>query len=80
MKTRCKFRCESITRNAYYGTIKLVAVHDSKINTEDHAFNTATPSGTLEMTVCPVAKADFFTPDKYYYLDISEVPAVVPAE
>ena len=70
MKTRCKFRCESVNRNSTNGTVTLLAVHSSDLNTEDHAFCTATPSGKLEMNLFPVAKADYFTPGKFYYLDI----------
>jgi len=74
--TRCKFKCESIHSTQHNATVVLQAVHDSGINKEDHAFFTATPNGTFSMTVCPADRADYFTPGKFYYLDISEVEEV----
>jgi len=71
--TRCKFRCDELKVTASNGYVTLNAVHDSTVNKEDHAFNTATPGGKLEMLLYPDSKADFFTPGKYYYLDIQEV-------
>jgi hypothetical protein len=74
-RTRAKFLCQEVKRTATNGHVKLTAVHDSAINNEDNAFNKATPNGTLEMVLYPVEKADFFTPGKAYYLDITEVEA-----
>ena len=70
-QTRCKFRCDSVTHHAYGSkTTILSAVHSSDINTEDHRFQKATPSGKLELTI---SHGDFFEPGKSYYLDIQEV-------
>lgn len=77
--TRCKFRCDEVSRNTTNGKVTLNAVHCNDLNNENSAFCTATPSGKLEMSLYPVGKADFFTPGKYYYLDISEVEEQVPA-
>lgn len=74
MKTRCKFQCADIRRTSTNGYVTLNAVYDPALNNEDSAFQKATPSGKLEMSLYPVEKADFFTPGKYYYLDITEVP------
>jgi len=70
--TRCKFRCDSVERNTTNGRAKLTPIHDAAVNTEDHKYCTATPGGSLELNLYPVAKADFFTPGKFYFIDITE--------
>lgn len=71
--TRCKFVCSEVRRTATNGFVTLEARYDERLNNDDHAFSVATPNGKLEMSLYPVAKADFFTPGKAYYLDIVEV-------
>lgn len=78
MTTRCKFRCDSVTKfkhsqkegfvyNAKFG----VVYGDSP---ENKQFFASTPTGQLEVgTISP----DHFEPGKEYYLDITE--AVAPA-
>jgi len=73
MTTRCKFKCTSVAHMEYGAKVTLSAVHGSDINNEDHAFQKATPSGELTMSLSH--NPEFFTPGKCYYLDITEVPA-----
>lgn len=70
--TRCKFRCDSIERNVTNGKAKLSPVYSSDINTEDHKYCNATPGGKLELNLYPAEKSDFFTPGKFYFIDITE--------
>jgi hypothetical protein len=72
--TRCKFKCDEVSRNAHNAKVKLSAVHDAGLNNEDSAFCTHTPAGTLEMNLYPVDRADFFIPGKAYFIDIQAVP------
>lgn len=72
--TRAKFYVESVTkRQSHSGTVILRAVHDSAINTEDHAFQKATPSGTLEMSLYGEKQMEFFKPGQKFYIDFTEV-------
>ena len=74
MKTRCKFRVESVTRFASaYEQIKLSAVYDDGISKENASFAASTPSGALEITVTNPAVIGKFVPGDYYYLDLIPV-------
>lgn len=73
-KTRAKFYVQSVTHTEYGAQVKLSAVHDSAINNEDNAFNAATPSGELTMSLSGKERAKFFTPGERYYIDFTLVP------
>jgi hypothetical protein len=74
MKTRCKFRVESVTKFAgNWEQVKLTASYD-KASPEDVSFSAATPTGDLNITVTNPAVIGTFTPGASYYLDL------VPAE
>ncbi len=74
-RIRAKFRCISETTNCFNPDsriVKFMAMYDPDIP-EDQRFATATPSGTLEMTVDnPAAR---FEVGQFYYLDFTPVDA-----
>ena len=77
--TRCKFRCMSVESFGPGAGVKvnLSAIYPSesdgyKHSAEDHAFFSATPSGTLSMHIQNPYGAELFEPGKNFYLDISE--------
>jgi hypothetical protein len=77
MKTRCKFKCQSITHRIYKGEISGVEVglypqYSNDPNSENKAFWDATPAGKLELSLKP-SLAGLFESDKEYYIDISSV-------
>lgn len=77
--TRCKFRCESVTKVEHHTRDELGKVTKEKFlyrakfsvvygdSPENKAFFDATPSGTLEIGVYT---EDKFVPGREYYLDI----------
>jgi len=74
-KARCKFTCTGVTRHSWPGqTVKLQTQYDDKIP-EDQKFSTATPSGSMEMTINNPALEGFFEPGKNYYIDVIPVEA-----
>lgn len=83
--TRCKFRCNSTTNTEYGAVIvKLSAAYPNKAldgyeHGEDHAFFSATPQGTLEMTITNPGGAELFQPGDDFYLDITKAPKPTPA-
>lgn len=74
MATRAKFQCLNVTDHGHNKTVRLQAVYSRKEGTESHDFTTATPSGTLEMTINNPKASVQFVPLRNYYLDISECP------
>ena len=49
--------------------VKLSAEYDQS-NPEDQRFQTATPTGRLEMEIDNPARIDFFKPGESYYIDL----------
>ena len=74
MATRAKFMCLNVTDHGHNKTVRLQAVYSRKEGTESRDFTTATPSGTLEMTINNPLASCQFKPMRNYYLDISECP------
>jgi hypothetical protein len=73
-RLKAKFRCNSITDNGWNKSVNLSAVYGSK-NDENADFAKATPSGTLNIGIDnQTAGANFFTPQKDYYLFFEAVP------
>lgn len=73
MKTRCKFRIESVKKWAgQYEEIIFDAVHGG--TKENESFASATPTGKLVITVTNPAVIGKFTPGTEVYIDITEVP------
>jgi len=79
--TRCKFHCQSITTTEYAAVIvKLSAVmpksdgSEGFTHGEDHAFWSATPQGTLELTIMNPGGAEIFQAGDDFYLDITKAP------
>lgn len=71
---RAKFQPEQITDFGYGSKqFKLRAVYSNNPG-EDNQFSTATPSGTIEMTVSNPEVMDFFQHGKKYYVDFTECP------
>jgi len=73
MKTRCKFKCHSVTD---YGETKTVFMNvvTNGPEAENKEFWKWTPSGDLELTFLNPKVS--FVPGKEYYLDISGVEDV----
>lgn len=75
MTTRCKFKCNSVTKATGWGgspfhySAKFAAVTDG--SPENKSFWEATPSGELSVST---VKQDVFEVGKEYYLDITEAP------
>lgn len=74
-KIRAKFHCNAVTEHAYGNkTAYLNAVYADG-EPENQSFNTATPSGSVEIGIDKDAPAkDFLKPGKSYYLDFTEAP------
>lgn len=69
--TRAKFNCHSIT--TYGGDakqVRLQAVTDTS-DPENKAFWTATPSGSIEISISSPAAAAVFEAGKSYYVDFT---------
>lgn len=73
MKTRCKFKIESVTRHYWDAeTVKASAVCSDK-DPENVSFAAATPTGTLEFTVSNPEVIGKIQPGSFYYLDLIPV-------
>jgi hypothetical protein len=69
---RAKFRVNSLTQYAGAGRkFELSAVTDDG-TPENQRYNTATPAGSLSITIDNPAVVDFLEPGKSYYLDFTE--------
>ena len=69
MKTRCKFKCDSVTDFGQTKSVKMTVVTYGP-EAENKEFFKWTPSGSFEIgCVNPAVK---FVPGKEYYLDITE--------
>lgn len=69
---RAKFRVGSYTQYTGAGRkFELSAVTDDG-TPENQRYYTATPSGTLSITIDNPAVVDFLQPGKSYYLDFTE--------
>ena len=75
MKTRCKFRCESVEKFDGFERVKFVAKYSN--TPEDNTYSKYTPNGGLTFDVSNEAVFGFFVPGKAYFLDITEVPPAV---
>lgn len=76
---RGKFVCERVVRSEWSKTYSDFKVHlrpvcaDGNELSENTKFHTATPSGSIELTVDNVAAQSAFEPGKYYYVDFTPV-------
>jgi hypothetical protein len=78
MKIRAKFFCTSITDNGYNKSASLQAVYGKEGENAD--FAKATPSGSLTIAIDKDTKAaDFFEPQKSYWLVFEKVEEPVEA-
>ncbi len=69
---RAKFRCNSVTDFGNGGSkASLSAVVDDG-TPENERYHTATPSGSMEISISNPAVRDFLKPERYYFLDFSE--------
>lgn len=57
---------------------ELFAVYGGTSNAEDNTFATASPSGSLKLTIDNSGAQGFFKPGKKYYVDITECPEDAP--
>lgn len=72
MTIRAKFVCNSVTDNGYNKSANLTAVYGKEGENAD--YSKATPFGTLTITIDKDTKAaDFFEPQKNYWLDFTAV-------
>jgi hypothetical protein len=76
-QVKAKFRCNFVTDYGWAKEANLSAVYSSTGENAD--FNKATPFGELKIRIDKdVAAADFFQPNKEYYLYFEEVPVAKP--
>jgi hypothetical protein len=77
--TRCKFKCTGVTKSLGWNpkehgdflyAAEFTAVTDN--SPENKQFFAATPAGSLKVST---VRQDVFQPGKFYYLDITEIPA-----
>jgi hypothetical protein len=74
MKTRCKFKVESVKKwSGNYEEIVFDAVHGG--TKENESFSSATPSGKLVITVTNPNVIGKFVPGSEVYIDITEATA-----
>lgn len=74
MKTRAKFRVDSVELNEYADIVKFSAVYGGTSNAEDNTFSEATPSASCSLTVSNKAVRGQFKPGQKFYVDF------IPAE
>jgi len=72
---RCKFQCQKVEKSLHWdrsGRFLYTAEFSvvSSGDEENKKFFEATPFGTIKVGTF---KEDFFTPGKFYYVDINEV-------
>lgn len=71
MKTRAKFRVESVLVQAHAETVKMTAVYGGSTNAEDNSFSAATPSADLSMSITNKSLHGQFKPGQKFYADFS---------
>ena len=77
-KTRCKFKCMTVTKHEGVEIVKMSAVcgkWDDKTGIgDDNTYAKYSPSGEFEITIANEAVFGFFKPGKKYYMDITAAP------
>lgn len=74
MTARCKFQVVSMTHFGYDKNVREIILetrYDEKLSKEDIAFNKATPTGKMTVTINNPNVFDIFAPGNYVYLDVS---------
>ena len=78
MTTRCKFKCNEVTKSESWNKAQLGPfLYSAKFSAvasgspENNSFFAATPAGSLSVST---VREDIFVPGKSYYLDITEAP------
>ena len=70
MIVRAKFRVESVTKDSFGHSFKLVPV--SHGSPENEAFYKQTPGGSMTLSTVNPAIADQFIPDAEFYVDFTK--------
>ena len=71
MTVKAKFRCNSVTDNGYNKQAELSAIYGTEGENAD--YSKSTPFGQLKISIDKETKAaDFFQPQKDYYLTFEE--------
>lgn len=71
MKTRAKFKVDSVEANEYSDIVKFSAVYGGDKNSEDNTFSKATPSASCTMQVTNEAVRGQFKPGQKFYVDFT---------
>lgn len=75
-KTRCKFRCSSVTKSLGYGGSPFIYAAKFGVvygdSPENKAFFVATPQGEISVST---VREDSFVVGSDYYVDFTPVPA-----
>jgi hypothetical protein len=81
---RAKFRVHEAVRRGdgtdyNYMIVQMHPVYSDDPESENHAFWTATPSGTFAMQINNPAAFDFFEAGQEFYIDMTKVESEVPS-
>lgn len=71
MAVRAKFFCSEVARTTYGGRVKLNAVTRGEDNKK---WASATPSGSIEMTIKNELAVEFFDVGEEYFIDFTLAP------
>lgn len=70
MKTKLKFRCDSVTRTVDHVNASLTVVTSG--SEENASYFKYTPNGTLNLHVVNLEAGKMFEPGKEFYVEVSE--------
>jgi hypothetical protein len=70
--TRAKFKINRATKTDYGYEIEAWPVYSSDENHENRKFWSATPSGSIRLTVTNAAAGEYFEEGREYYVDFTK--------
>ncbi len=71
---RAKMEVATVLLDGYSEIVKLRAVYGGSTNAEDNTYASATPSGSIELTINNKGAMGKLKPGAKFYVDFTEVP------